>query len=412
MDAILKLKKVEKLSKLVKLKRLHEHKNKRLWSREWLLRRDSKELGACSFVEHELQEEDYNLYKNYLRMDKCVFEKLLRLIEEDIAKQDMQFRKSISPRFRLMITLRFLATGETFTSLSYSTRVGVSTLSTFIPEVLSAIYKNLCKLYLKVPSTTQEWKTISNEFLTQWNVPNTVGAMDGKHVVFRPPKSAGSHYYNYKGTHSIVLLAIVDASCRFLYIDVGTNGQISDGGVFEDCDFAVELNRHSLNIPEDTPLPGMTIPVPHVLLADAAFPAQQHILKPFPMKDMTKHQRIYNYQISRGRRIVENAFGILVNRFRVLLNPISLARDKVVLITQACCVLHNYIKTESHEQIIKAQDSENIKKITIQLYIMLHTPEDVQVSDILSHENNLKNTLIIMVQYLGRITKHNVFIIV
>ncbi|KAF2896275.1 hypothetical protein ILUMI_09900 [Ignelater luminosus] len=100
----------------------------------------------------------------------------------------------------------------------------------------------------------------------------------------------------------------------------------------------------------------MTIPVPHVLLADAAFPAQQHILKPFPMKDMIKDQRIYNY----GRRVVENAFGILVDRFRLLLHPISLARDKVVLFTQVC-VLHNYIKTESHGQIIKAEDSENIK---------------------------------------------------
>lgn len=79
------------------------------------------------------------------------------------------------------------------------------------------------------------------------------------------------------------------------------------------------------------------------------------------MRDMTREQWIYNYRISRGRRAVENAFGILVNRFRVLSNPISLARDKVVLITQACCVLHNYIKTESHEQITKGnQDSEDL----------------------------------------------------
>jgi hypothetical protein len=44
---------------------------------------------------------------------------------------------------------------------------------------------------------------------------------------------------------------------------------------------------------------------------------------------------------------VENAFGILVNRFRVLLNPISLAVDKVQQIALTCVLLHNYLATEN-----------------------------------------------------------------
>ncbi|KAK5648047.1 hypothetical protein RI129_002939 [Pyrocoelia pectoralis] len=209
-----------------------------------------------------------------------------------------------------------------------------------------------------MPSTTKEWEEIAKEFYTMWNIPNTVGALDGKHIVFRAPRSAGSHYYNYKGTHSIVLLAIVNANYKFIYIDVGTNGRISDGGVFDGCDFACALEAATLHLPSDQPLPGMTEPVPHVILADAAFPLQRHILKPFPFKSMTREQRIFNYRLSRGRRVVENAFGILANRFRILLTPINLSRDKVVLITQSCCALHNFIKIEAPNIVLNEVDEE------------------------------------------------------
>lgn len=52
---------------------------------------------------------------------------------------------------------------------------------------------------MKVPSTENEWMTVSQEFLSQWNFPNCIGAVDGKHVVMTAPANSGSIYYNYKG---------------------------------------------------------------------------------------------------------------------------------------------------------------------------------------------------------------------
>ncbi len=68
----------------------------------------------------------------------------------------------------------------------------------------------------------------------------------------------GSYYFNYKHTFSIVLLAIVDADYKLLYVDIGCNGRISDGGVFKNCNMYQMLEQKKLDVPEPTTLPGTT----------------------------------------------------------------------------------------------------------------------------------------------------------
>ncbi|KAJ8932070.1 hypothetical protein NQ314_014972 [Rhamnusium bicolor] len=108
------------------------------------------------------------------------------------------------------------------------------------------------------------------------------------------------------------------------------NGRISDGGVYRVSDLSKAVENNTLNFPEDKPLPFREKPIPHVIVADAAFGLSSNILKPYPFKGMTREERIFNYRLSRARRIVENTFGILANRFRVLLNVIPLKPSKGV----------------------------------------------------------------------------------
>lgn len=157
------------------------------------------------------------------------------------------------------------------------------------------------------------------------------------------PPNAGSVFYNYKGTHSIVLMAIADAHYRFTHIDVGTNGRVSDGGVFRKCSFDRALRENKLNIPSHRPLPGRDIAVPFALVADDAFAAGPNIMKPYSAKNVNGVQRIFNYRLSRARRIIENTFGILSARFRVLRQPIQLHETKTRQVKCACCALHNFL---------------------------------------------------------------------
>lgn len=84
-----------------------------------------------------------------------------------------------------------------------------------------------------MPSITDQWKKIQKDFLDRWQFPFYCGAIDGKHVLIENPSHGASYYYNYKGTYSVVLFAIVDAHYRFIYIDFGTNGRMNDSYIWK-----------------------------------------------------------------------------------------------------------------------------------------------------------------------------------
>lgn len=197
-----------------------------------------------------------------------------------------------------------------------------------------------CIFYLQMPQTEAEWKEIQNNFYIRWNFPNCCGALDGKHIVIRNAPHSGSEYFNYKGTFSIILFASVDANYCFRYIDVGTNGRTNDAAVFSNSSLNAALQANMLNFPKNG-----------IFVADDAFPLKTFILKPYGRTMcLSRKQKIFNYRLSRARRIVENAFGILVSRFRIFEKPIPLAIDKVDILVKTACALHNWLRTTSSEK--------------------------------------------------------------
>lgn len=181
-------------------------------------------------------------------------------------------------------------------------------------------------------------------FGERWDFPHCIGAMDGKHIDIIPPENCGSYYYNYKGKHSMVLLAIVDAKYRFLLVDFGTNGRISDGGVLQNTCFFEKLVKENLHIPQPDDVNENFKNVPYVFVADDAFPLRTDILKPFRQGLLDSAEKeVYNYRLSRARHIVENVFGILAARFRIFQSPIHLQPLNVEKVVMATCALHNFL---------------------------------------------------------------------
>lgn len=216
-----------------------------------------------------------------------------------------------------------------------------------------------------MPTTPDEWKIVSKDF-EKWHFPHCVGAVDGKHITIQPPINSGSYFYNYKGFHSIVLMAVVDAHYEFIYVDVGANGRVSDSGVWGNTTLCSRLEEGAAGIPEDELLPGSHRTLPYVFVGDDAFPLKRYFMKPYPFKNEDEQQRIF-YRLSRARRIAENAFDIMSSKFRIFHTTIRLEPTKVEKIVLACTALHNYLHRhhEAEYSPVGSIDRENIVDGTV-----------------------------------------------
>ena len=110
--------------------------------------------------------------------------------------------------------------------------------------------------------------------------------MDGKHIVIKQSKNSGSYYFNYKGTFSVVLLALVVAIYKFIFVDVGCNGRISDGGVYRNSSLSKAIENCLLGIPPDRMTAEGMEALPHAILIDDAFPLTINLMKPYPLRNL------------------------------------------------------------------------------------------------------------------------------
>uniref|UniRef100_A0A3B3T7M1 DDE Tnp4 domain-containing protein n=1 Tax=Paramormyrops kingsleyae TaxID=1676925 RepID=A0A3B3T7M1_9TELE len=265
-----------------------------------------------------------------LRLDNGRFKAYFRLDKDHFCHE------TISPAQRLCICLRTIA---------FSYCMGHSTVAGIIKDVCEAIWDNLVEEYMPPPDR-EHWQEFAADFQQLWNFPNCVGA----------------------GSFSIVLLAVVDARYRFLVVDVGAYGRSSDGGTLAASTFGRALCQGSLGIPVDKPLPGAEHlgPIPYVFVADEAFPLRRHMMRPHPGQKIGREQRLYNYRLSRARRMVECSFGILATQWRLYRRVLGVTPEMAEKVVKATCILHNLLRVDQAEEPLQVPSSEpDSKAITI-----------------------------------------------
>ncbi|KAL3177528.1 hypothetical protein MRX96_039093 [Rhipicephalus microplus] len=155
-------------------------------------------------------------------------------------------------------------------------------------------------------------------FSQKWNFLNCIGAIDGKHVLIKKPPKSGTIYRNYKKSFSVILLAVVDADYKFLYTDIGAPGSEGDAGVWQTTLLQKDIDNKKAGLPE--------------LVKGGT--------------NLTEEKKILNYRLSRARRVVENAFGILANHFWCFHTVINASPERVTAIVNAACVRRNFLGSD------------------------------------------------------------------
>lgn len=141
-------------------------------------------------------------------------------------------------------------------------------------------------------------------------------------------------------------MAIADSDYKFVFVDAGCNGRMSDGGVWKRSDLGIALENNLVELPPSRNLPlSDDINSKYFFVADDAFALKEYIMKPYSGRNLGTEEGICNYRISRGRRVVENAFGILCKRFPIFYKPLPVSPKKATIIAMAAVSVHNFLQT-------------------------------------------------------------------
>lgn len=142
-------------------------------------------------------------------------------------------------------------------------------------------------------------------------------------------------------------MAICDSYYRFTWVDIGDYGSSSDASTFKHTALYNALERNSANIPEKCKLPRSNVTLPYFFIGDAIFPLKPYLLKPFSKNEILgEREKVFNYRVSRARNCIEDAFGILSEKWQILQKSMNLKIDTSVAVVQAIVCLHNFIITD------------------------------------------------------------------
>src|SRR5579859_1890102 len=157
-------------------------------------------------------------------------------------------------------------------------------------------------------------------------------------------------------THSMILkIVMVDDRRRVIDLEAGWPGSVNDRRIWDNSSLK-RIHEEWLNQLPTTELTTFQFPdgvemveeVPAFILGDSAYPNTRHMVSTFRMSDIRGEEVIaeLNQRLGSARYVVENAFGIMKQRFQLLKAPLECSHENVkyaIKLVVSMFVLHNFL---------------------------------------------------------------------
>ncbi|XP_052219114.1 putative nuclease HARBI1 [Dreissena polymorpha] len=270
--------------------------------------------------------DDDELRRRY-RFSAQSLDRLVDLLDPILRRQTRRNR-SLSTRQQILITLRFLATGNFLQVIGDTFGVDIATVSRVITAVVDAFF-GLKDRFIKFPTSDEDRCRATNDFFRVREFPSVIGCIDGTHIrLLSPGQPDEAAYVNRKHYHSINVHATCDRDGNFTSMNACWPGSCHDAHVFR----MSNVGRH-LDANHQDPGRGW-------LLGDSGYPCRPFLMTPI-LHPRNEAEERYNQAHISTRNIIERCFGVWKRTFHILHVEIRMKPAKVTRIVLACAVLHN-----------------------------------------------------------------------
>ena len=279
------------------------------------------------------------LWKLHFRVTRPTFETICDLLRADLQRQHTRMREPVSVEKRVAVSLWRFAIGNSFKTCGLQFGLGKSTAKTVCCGFENALISRKDQ-FIYFPLTRRDIEGQMNEFIDEYGIPQTVGAIDGCHIEINAPPQNKEDYYNRKQHCSVILQAIVDCSLKFLHVSVGYPGSIHDARVLRLSGlFDLGNNQQILESPSRV-INGTE--VPPLIVGDSAYPLLKWLIKPYADRGrLSPEESKFNIKLSAMRSVVEKAFGMLKLRWRLVYKKVEQKTRTLKKTVIAACILHN-----------------------------------------------------------------------
>ena len=174
--------------------------------------------------------------------------------------------------------------------------------------------------YITFPMTTEENMETIDTFKESTLLPNVFANIDVTHIAIAPEENAADYFSRYQ-QYDISCQGVTDGKRRFLYVSAGYPGSIHDSRIYRNSNIKL---------------------ISPYILGDSAYPISRMLMKPYSHLTSDRKEKFFNYQLSKARVRVEQAFGVLKGRFRILQKRMDYSSEAAAKIFIACAVIHNF----------------------------------------------------------------------